>query len=418
MLKFAKYLPQFGWNPIILTAREQDYVLKDDSPSSEIPKGIQVVRTPAPDLYRWYDNIGKKRNTARADLSAIAVSRGRGRSFSQRLALFIRSFLFVPDARIAWLPFALSKALRIVKIQNIDAVMTSSPPFTTALIGGFLSRLTNLPWISDYRDPWTQAYFYFRRPQPSRWIENTMEQQLLRRASRLVSINDRINEGLRTKYNLHHDDKWIIIPNGYDPEDFKDIEPIIDGFFNITYTGTLHAKMHPGPLLEAAEQLCLEQPEFAKKVRLNFIGRIGDDVAPMFRETPISSKIRTIPHIPHYKCLRYTTGADLLLLLIPPSSGYELIMTGKLFEYLRSGRPILCLAETGEAAEIIQKANAGYPTAYEDIGKIKQILLDTYKRWAKNKGRIDISPDWDYIEQFDRKKGTQTLANVLNEIIK
>jgi len=417
ILKFAKYLPDSDWLPVVLTAQEDDYVLKDESLSSEIPENVNVYRIPAPDLYRWYENIGKKRSEAPADLSAIAISKGRQESALQRLALFARSLLFVPDARIAWLPQALRMGMKIVRRERVDAILTSSPPFTTALIGGLLARFTGLPWISDYRDPWTQAYFYFRRPQPSRWIEETLERRLLGRATRVVSINDRINDGLRRKYGFPKDDKWVIIPNGYDPEDFEDIQPIADKHFTITYTGTLHAKMHPSPLLEAVKQLIREHRDLADKIRLNFIGRIGQDVAPMFQEPSIAEYIRWIPHLSHGECLRYVTGANLLLLLIPNTPGHELIMTGKLFEYLRSGRPILCLAETGEAAEIIRDASAGFTVPFDDIEQIKNTVWEAFQRWKHGTSILKQPIRREKIKKYDRREHAKILGQILNDVI-
>ena len=416
IVKFVKYLPQFGWQPVVLTAREGDYVFLDESLGLEIPGDVIVSRTPAPDLYAWYEKISKKRTKAPADLSAIAVSRGEKTSWINRIALFIRSLLFIPDARCAWLPFALIKGLRMIRKERIDAILSSSPPFTTALIGGLLARLTGLPWISDYRDPWTQAYFYFRRPQPSRWIEDRLERWLLKKATKVVSINQRIIDGLRWKYDMHDSEKWDIVPNGYDPEDFAGIEPETDEYFTITYTGTIHAKMHPAPLVEAVKQLSHEDVDFSQSIRLNFVGRVDDDVTYMFKDTAIKNNIRLMPHLPHRECLRYTMGADLLLLLIPMASNSELIMTGKLFEYLRSGNPILCLSEKGEAAEIIRETGSGFAVPYKDVEKIKDVLRQSFRRWKSGKKILHNSVRGEVIEQWDRKKITKKLSDILSKI--
>lgn len=414
IVKFVKYLPHFGWQPVILTAREGDYVLRDESLGSEIPEDVTVSRTRAPDLYTWYERMSKKQTAAPADLSAIAVSQSEKTTWKGRVALSIRSLLFIPDARCAWLPYAVIKGLRMIREERIDAILSSSPPFTTALIGGLLARLTGLPWISDYRDPWTQAYFYFRRPQPSRCIEDRLERWLLKKATKVVSINERIIDGLRQKYDMHDSEKWGIVPNGYDPEDFIGIEPETDKYFTVTYTGTIHAKMHPAPLMEAVRQLSHEDADFSQSIRLNFVGRVDDDVTYMFKDTAIKNNIRLIPHLPHRECLRYTMGADLLLLLIPMASNSDIVMTGKLFEYLRSGNPILCLSEKGEAAEIIRETGSGSVVPYGDVEKIKDVLRQSFRRWKAGKKILQKPVRGEAIERWDRKKITKKLSDILN----
>ena len=181
-LKFTKYLPEYGWQPHVLTARVQDVFVRDDSLMHQIPEQVKVVRTPAPDLYGIYSGRGKRA----VDLGAISTSKAGKGSWIQRLALWVRRTLFIPDARIGWLPFAFFRGLEIIRKEKIDIIFATSPPFTTALIGNLLSTFTGIPWISDYRDPWTQAYFYFKRPLISQWIENTWERKCLFHAKKVI----------------------------------------------------------------------------------------------------------------------------------------------------------------------------------------------------------------------------------------
>ncbi len=417
VLKFVKYLPQYGWEPVVLTAREKDYALRDNSLLTEIPENVKVYRTSAPDLYQLYGRLGSSEKKSKTDLSAMAVGKTGKGNWLERLALLIRSSLFVPDARIGWLPFALRNGKKIIQEEKIKVIFTSSPPFTTALIGGLLKTVTHLPWISDYRDPWTQAYFYFQRPLVSKRVEEFLEKCLLKKTDKIVSINERILQALGKKYGYWQKKKWAIIPNGYDPDDFEGIEPIKYPFFTITYTGTINTKMNPGSLLKAVRELNQMYPEFGRKTRLNFIGRIGNDVISMFNDPELKKNIKLIAHLPHRECLRYTMGANLLLLLIPESQNSALIMTGKLFEYLSSGNPILCLSDHGDAASLIQKTGAGFTIPSWDIEKIKKILIECFQRW-KMGGKLLPKPILQSeVEKFDRKKTTRMLSLVLDEII-
>jgi glycosyltransferase involved in cell wall biosynthesis len=416
-LKFAKYLMDYGWQPVVLTAREKDYVLLDESLLSDVPEEVRVFRTPAPDLYQWYGKIGARRGKSPADLSALSDREGHNGSWLNQAALFIRSLLFIPDARVGWLPFALCEGLKQIKKERPDLIFTTSPPFTTALIGGLLSAVTGLPWISDYRDPWTQAYFYFKRPAISRKLEEFIEKKLLMTASRVISINHRILEGLDEKYDVLEPEKRIIITNGYDPEDFEGVEPLVDNDFTVTYTGTINVRMSPAPFLDAVVQLCQEHPEFAKKVRLNFIGRVGPDVADLFRDLQIKARVHLKSHLSHRECLRYMLGAEMLLLIIPYFPGNELHMSGKLFEYIRSGKPILCLSDRGDAVDVINRTGTGFCVGYQDIRKIKEIVWRVFQRWMRGKDLLKDPIDWKEVKVYDRRRGAEQLARLMDEIV-
>ena len=164
--------PRNGWQPVVLTARESDHALMDDTLCPDIPDRIKLIRAAAPDLYRQYTRFNKSGDTAASDLSAIAVHEKSKGSLIQKLSLWIRNAFFIPDARAGWLPFAVARGLKAIQAENIDLIFTTSPPFTTVLIGLLLKKITGLPWVSDYRDPWTQSYYYFKRPFLSaRWEE-------------------------------------------------------------------------------------------------------------------------------------------------------------------------------------------------------------------------------------------------------
>jgi glycosyltransferase involved in cell wall biosynthesis len=416
VLKFVKYLQDFNWHPVVLTARERDYVLLDNSLVNEIPPQIPVYRVPAPDLYGWYGKIGQKSNRSPVDLTALLVRDNRQLGWIHRLALGVRSTLFIPDARIGWLPTAFCRGLAIARKEKIKAIFATSPPFTTALLGGLLGNRMDLPWISDYRDPWTQAYFYFKRPGFSRRFEEWIEKHLLGTAASVISINQRLLSGLEDKYTLPTPEQQVIIPNGYDPADFEDLHPVEDDHFTITYTGTLHVRMNPAPLLEAVAQLRQAHPEFEKKVGLTFIGRISHDMQRLLEDPRVCDVISVKEHMDHKECLQHIMGAELLLLLIPDFPGNELHMSGKLFEYMRAGKPILCLADQGDAADVIRATGSGFAVAYEDVERMKSILWDLFKRWQAGRTLLKDPIRWDRIATFDRRRGTKQLAQLLDRI--
>jgi glycosyltransferase involved in cell wall biosynthesis len=413
VLKFVKYLPENGWEPVVLTAKEGKYPLRDDSLMAEVPGHVRIVRTSAPDLYSLYGRMGRTR-APEVELSALG-DRNKSNP-AKKFALWIRSAFFIPDARVAWLPFALSRGLRLIRKEKIDVIFTTSPPFTTALVGGLLSILSGRPWISDYRDPWTQAYFYFRRPRFSKLFEEFLERHLLRRADRVLAINKRMVRGLKDKYRMSQSEKWAVIPNGYDPEDFTGLAPSANDAFTVLYAGTVHATMHPGPILEAMAGMTAQNPGLEGKMRLDIIGRISPDILALFIAPDSRPLVRLIGYMPHRRCLQAMAGADLLVLAIPEAPNNELIVTGKLFEYLRSGRPILCLSERGDAADIVRGTGSGFCVKPADIQAIASILTRGLERRRAGRPMLSDPPDMRRIEMFDRRRNTKTLAGVFDEV--
>ncbi len=415
VLKFVKYIRDYGWQPVVLTAREKDYTLVDPSLVREIPADVKVYRTPAPDLYRGYGRIAGGTG-APVDLSAIQAKEGSTGILS-RMALWVRSAFFIPDARMGWFPSAVLAGRKIVMREKIQAIFATSPPFTSALVAGVLGRITGLPWISDYRDPWTQAYFYFKRPGLSRYIEERLEGSLLKGADCIVSVNSRILEGLDHKYGHSSGDRAEVIPNGYDPADFKGLSPVRDDRFTITYTGTLHAQMSPAPLLEAIESLSNESERFRRDIRIRFIGRMGSDIQGLIADSSVKECIEHIPHMSHELSLRNMLGAELLLLLIPQYPGNELHMSGKIFEYLRAGNPVLCLSTRGDAADLVRDTRSGFTVDYGDVQGIREVIRDCYEKWRSGRSCHREKPVKERIEQYDRHLAARKLASLLNRIV-
>ncbi len=414
VLKLVKYLPLYGWQPVVVTAREKDYVLTDDSLVSQVPAGTPVYRAPAPDLYGWYRISGRKAG-APPDLSAIAVREEAPATGLQKFGLFVRSAFFIPDARVAWLPSVLRTGAGAMRKEGVSAILTSSPPFTTALAGGLLSMRSGLPWISDYRDPWTQAYFYFPRPALSRKIEDGLEAWLLRRAKAVTAINGPILDGLAKKYGSWDRGRGVEIASGYDPGEFTGLRPVRGKKFTIVYTGTLHVQMSPEPLLRAVETLASSEPGFREDVRLSFFGRVASEVEGLFEKKEIAPLVELHPHVPHREALGRMLGADLLLLIVPVFDGNAMITSGKIYEYLRAGRPVLCLSDESHAARIIRETGAGFVIPPSDPGALLEGLRAWYRRW-KRKEPLLAPVDRDTVERYDFRHSAREFASLLDRL--
>ena len=415
--KFVKYLRDYNWEPVVLTVKGADYHAWDASLSNEIPAGIQIYRTIIPEPYYFYRKLTGKKSTEPVDVATVPGGHRNKKSLKERFAEDIRATFFIPDARIGWLPFALKKGLQIIKQQQIKILYTSAPPFTCHLIGYFLKRMTKLPWVADFRDPWTQSYFYPSRPIISRRLEEKVEKKVVQNADRVISVNDQILNDLKEKYNLNDHIKWIAIPNGFDPSDFKNVSPIQDDAFTIVYTGSLNEKMSPENFLKAVGLLCSEQEDFSTDVKLIFVGRFAQNISYLFDDNRLKDKIQLLPHLPHKESLKYVCGADLLLLLIPESKGNEVIMTTKIFEYIRSNRAILLLADRGEAAQLIQSLRWGFAVSSANIEAIKTQLWEIYQLWKSGQLSSKSAKPPQFIFKFERKYLTEKLATVFRDVI-
>ena len=416
-LKFVKYLPQFGWQPVVLTARNADYPAYDPSLLMEVPERMPVYKAWIFEPYSLYRKWTGRPAGEAVDIATLTLSEAERRQWPERLAEWVREAFFVPDARIGWFPFALWKGLTVVRREGIKLLYSSAPPYTCHLIGLFLKRLTGLPWVVDFRDSWIGWHSTpQRRPWLSRRLEFWMEEMVLGWADRIVTVSEGIWADLKGRHTWIRDERWQWLPNGYDAEDFQWAKPQKkDARLTFTYTGSLYGNRHPGALLKALQEVFKEQPETRDHIRFRFIGRIGRTILDELQSHTWRDVVEVIPYVSHQKCLGYLLATDVSLLIIDDAPVNRGILTGKLFEYLGAQKPILALAPEGEAANLIRDTNTGIVIPPKAIGKIKEAIFNYYMDWKK--GTLERG-DFRKIMEFDRRKLTQKLARILDDVAK
>ncbi len=415
ILKFIKYLKSYGWQPVILTVNDADFHAKDENLLYEIPPDVKVFRTKILEPYQLYRQLTGKKQHEPVDVATIPEQKKPGKSLRDKIAEFIRAVFFIPDARLGWMPFALRKGIQIInQFDDIELIFSSAPPFTCHVTGFLLSKITGIPWVADFRDPWTQAYFYVNRPYLPNKIEEKLEKKLFKSADGIVSINKYILNDINDKYNLHENKKFFIIPNGYDSTDFENIAPVQYNAFTIVYTGSLNPKMSPKVFLEAIGELCSENREFAQNIKLVFVGRMPGEIRTYFENNRIKHAVNIINHVPHKESLKYLLSADLLLLIVPEYKQSKIIMTTKIFDYIKAKKPILALTPESEAANLIKETNSGYIVSPNDKQTIKARVLKTYSLWRSNSLTLDSNDD--VISRFDRRLLTKKLAITFDSV--
>jgi glycosyltransferase involved in cell wall biosynthesis len=415
VLKFVKYLPESGWQPVVLTVQDGDYPARDESLLDEIPHHAVVYRTKIFEPYRLYRKLTGKPPNAPVDVENIPQS-GRKKSVAERVAEFIRSTFFIPDARIGWYPYAVSEGLEIIRREGIDAIYSSSPPYTTALIALKLHRTTGLPWIAGFRDPWTGFL-----STPQRWfvpaaIDRYLEATVFKSATVVEAAWRGILKDIIKKIPDIDCQKLIYLPNGFDSEDYPNIRPRNDGIFTVTYTGSMYGKRNPQTFLQGVEQAVREGSVERERIKLKFIGRFGGEVKEMFRLSSIRDRIEEVSYLPHSRSVEELLQADALLLVVDEADGSSEIVPGKVFEYLGAERPIIALAPEGAVAELIRETNTGWVVPNRDIAAIKDAFVECYRKTLYHSHQFE--PNREAIRRYDRREITRQLAVLLDNVIR
>jgi len=412
VLKFVKYLPQFGWEPIVLTVRDGDYPARDESLLKEIPPSLKIFKTSIVEPYSLYRRItGKKPGTA-VDVNNIP-KKGEQKKLSEAIAEFVRSTFFIPDARVGWLLTAVGAAKKIIRSEKIDAIYSSSPPYTCAVIGRNVHRATGIPWVAGFRDPWTGFL-----STPDRWslpkkIDERLERSCFQEASRVEVAWRGILLDLHRKYPDIPVDKVAHLPNGFDGADFPPAPYRPNETFTITYTGSMYGVRNPRTFLQAVANLIAGKKIDPAKIRLKFIGRFGAEVLEMFRHPSIDGCVEVLPYLPHAESIAHLMTSDALLLIVDEYAGGEEIVPGKVFEYIGARRPIIGIAHDGAVSELLRSTNAGRTARNDDVPAIERIILEYYGDYLYN--RPGFSPDLTTIGQYERKEITGRLARLLDE---
>lgn len=403
-LKFVKYLPQYGCEPIVLTVdgNYASYPQKDASLAADIPSGLKVVRTRTREILSAYKKLSPQKQIP---YGGFANEQDPG--LFQKIARFIRGNFFLPDPRKAWNRFALPAAVSLIENENIGTVITTGPPHSTHLMGLKLKkRYPSLKWIADLRDPWTDIYYndVLYQGRLAKRMNLAMERKVLNSADVLVTVSEGVKRNFCSHAPVEH--KFHVIPNGYDAPDFADV-PVDAGRENprmvISYIGTL------SPLYDSStftKALKLLPAETASKILIRIIGSVNADVAASFSGT--SAQVEYLPYQPHGQAIRYMVSSDLLLLLLPVKNS-DGVLTGKFFEYLASRRPILLIQpEESEAGKMILRLEAG---AVFDSGNADG-LAKYLAACTENKPSVAV----DDLDRFSREHLAGEMAKLIHGI--
>ena len=412
-LKIIKHLSNLGWLPVVLTVEEDTFSQKDETLINEVPKEVKVFRSKSREPFNIYKKFTGKGQEEQL-IASETISR-KNKSFTHRLSVWIRINLFIPDARVGWYFPAISKGLDILGNEKVEFIVSVGPPHTAHLIGKKLSAKSNLPHIPVFIDPWVDISYYrnFKRTRLTLAIDNRMEKTVLKNSAAVVFVTDTMKKDYTKQYPFIKE-KSNVLYWGYSEEDFRSLPPSPaqspaktqesddlpkEGGIEkvILHAGNIFSYQNPVKFwLQIKDEI-----ESGNKLKIKFIGTVDPAIKESIVKAGLNEFTEYAGFLPYKKMLEEVCKADFLLVCATEPRH----VPGKLFEYLRAGRPIIAFGDKNEEVKkIIEEANAGMMFSYNESGKDFFKNSDSFKT------------DEEYIERFERKAISGEFNKILNSL--
>ena len=413
-LKMSKYLPENGWQPVIYTAEDAEYPVEDPTLEQDVAPEAEVIRRPIVEPYSFYKKfLGMKKGEK---VKAGFINEGEKKNgWKENLSVWLRGNLFIPDARCWWVKPSVRFLKRYLKEHPVDAMISTGPPHSMHLIAKALHNKFNIPWVADFRDPWTDIDFYkdLKLTRCADKKHHRLENQVLTEATKVVTIGWDCAKGLES----HGAKDVVVITNGYDDfgkiclnrdenlslRDHKSLP------FTMSHIGIIGENRNPETLWQAISELA------DKDLKIRLIGQVDNSVIESTKRNNIEKLVEIVPYIPHNQVIEEQAKSDVLLLFVNNTPNAKGILTGKIFEYMASGRPILCIGpEDGDSARILSETQTGITVDFNDKEKIKSVILDYISKFQENQL---ITERKEAVEKYSRRNLTKEFVKILNGII-
>lgn len=405
-LKFSKYLPEFGIQPVIYTPENPSYPMLDETLEKEISEELEIIKKPIWEPYQ----IAEKINPSNRKFKAGQFGSSQRKSFLSRLSLFIRGNFFIPDARKFWVKPSVKFLKNYMEENNISTLITTGPPHSMHLIGLKLKKKNpEWRWLADFRDPWTQISYHsdLKLTSQSQKKHLKLEAEVIQNADVVLatSFSDAENfQSIGAK-------RVEVITNGYEPQDFR-VGKILSSKFKLTYSGGLEEARNPLVIWKALQELVQENVEFAFKLELVFYGNLSQEVHQSILQNGLESYLDLKGYVSHQDSIQGIKNADLLFLTNFNEEKSKGIIPGKVFEYMATGNPILAIGpQEADVERILKETHSGRYASHYDLQGVKEFILKTFEDWEKG----EIKAPHLETEKFSRRKLSQKLADILKE---
>ncbi len=381
-LKMSKFLPELGWQPIIYTPENPDSSVIDESLLEEIHPNTIELKTPIWEPYNYYRKLTGKKGDAQ--FKAGYISEASSGNWKNKLSVYIRGNFLIPDPRKFWIKPSIKFLSKYLKENKVDAIVSTGPPHSMHLIALGLKKKFDIPWVADFRDPWTNIDFYDKLKLTKRADKkhHKLEKEVLKNADHVVTVSP----GCANDLDNISGKKTEIIYNGFDPDDFNFEPQKPDKSFTISHFGAFNKDRNPVSLWNALGEISKENSEFKKLLKIQLIGQIDESVLKSIKENNLFQNVEETDHLPHKEGLIKISKSQLLLLPINNSPNVMGIVTGKMFEYLALKRPILAIGpEKADFAKIINSTQSGVVHDFKDIEGIKTSLNNMFSLFKQDK---------------------------------
>ena len=397
-LKIMKHLPKYGWQPFVLTVEEDTFSQQDETLLKDISPELKVIRTKSYEPFNIYKKfVGKKEDDQLVASETISKS---NRSLSHRISIWLRMNLFIPDARVGWYFPAVKAARKIIKDEKIDAIVSIGPPHSAHLIGKKISRRLNIPHVPVFIDPWVDIIYYkdFKRSKITLSIDNHLEKTVLQNAKAIVFVTETMRKDYVKKYNFI-EGKSNVLYWGYNEEDFERIvvnkEQKDENV--LVHAGNIFSFQNTPNFWKQIKK----ENESGNKIHIKFIGTVDPEIKKSITEEGLNEITEYCGFLPYNEMLKIISEADFLLVCASEPRH----VPGKLFEYLRTGNPIIAFGDNNEEVkQILENSNVGMMFNYNESGK----------EFFTNYKNLKAHPS--YVVRFDRKRISEELSEILDTI--
>ncbi len=402
-LKFVKYMKDYGWEPTIITTGSTGYFAHDDSLLKEAENSnLKIIRVGASEpnsLLSKFGTIKPPRESVRKILSRISQT------------------VFIPDNKISWSKAALQKVKELLKKEQFDAIYVTIPPFSSFYFLRKLKKDFDVPIMVDYRDLWFGSYFAFYPTLIHSRLHKRMEYLALKSADKIIVTNRKIKEKLIKTYKFLTFNDVVIIPHGFDHQDFENVQP--ETKFNdklvITYSGIFMEYNTPKYFLKAFKKLIIERPDIAYKIQLNFVGYLGKENKALVTKLNIEEFVKELGYMNHKDVIKKIISSDILWLMIGKKRNIDAILPGKLLEYMGTQKPVIGCVPDGVAKMTLEEYGASFITKPDDIDEIKNTFIKVFDLYKKNELP---KPDENTLQKYRRDVLTEQLTKQLQSIVK
>ncbi|WP_417941906.1 glycosyltransferase family 4 protein [Flavobacterium sp. RS13.1] len=404
-LKFVKYLPEFDIQPIVYVPANPTYPIVDEGLLSEISEKVIVLKNKIWEPYQLASVFSKNKTKK---ISSGILPQKKKQTFLDKMFLWVRGNLFIPDARVFWVKPSVSYLEKYITENNIDTIITSGPPHSLHLIGLELQQKLKVKWFADFRDPWT-TIGYHKALRLSSFAEKKhkmLEHKVLNSADEIIVTS----KTTKSEFQAITDKPISVITNGYDIENVE--KQILDTKFTLAHIGSFLSDRNPKFLWECLVELLNEIPDFKLHLEIKLIGAVSQEVLESVAEFNLNSYLNLLGYVSHHEAIAHQKKSQALLLIEINSEETKSIIPGKLFEYMVSNRPIIAIGPQGsDFADIIKETNTGVFFDYSEKEKLKSVILDFYNQFLGG----NLQAHGVGLQQYSRKNLTKQLAQLVKQ---